>query len=301
MRIFTANGGHRETKGLSPIGNVTTVPLHQHHVHLNVRRIDFSVKYQFSRAWTLGVNIPYEEKSQQSEIEIIEVVTPAEYAAMLRNMQIHHRNETYRGIADVDCFLGRSFQSLLRINDLLTVGLGSTLPLGKTEENPWELGKKGLKHLHIQFGTGTFNPIVNLHYGLPLYKGISASADIQGIFPFYENSKTFLGSKVFSTTVGFNACVTNWLSFQTKILNIYQSYAYWAGKRDINTGIEMGMVLLGASVRSINNIPVSITLMLPLRHRTLYNDSNTYTDNRSDENDSFEVGPLVLLSAFYSF
>jgi hypothetical protein len=30
-----------------------------------------------------------------------------------------------------------------------------SLPIGKTEENPFELGDRGLSHQHIQFGSGT--------------------------------------------------------------------------------------------------------------------------------------------------
>jgi thiol-disulfide isomerase/thioredoxin len=39
---------------------------------------------------------------------------------------------------------------------------GASLPLGRTEEDPFALGEVGLPHQHVQFGTGTFNPIAGL-------------------------------------------------------------------------------------------------------------------------------------------
>jgi hypothetical protein len=42
---------------------------------------------------------------------------------------------------------------------------GVTLPLGRTEPNPFALGDLGLPHEHIQFGTGTWDPVVGLAAG----------------------------------------------------------------------------------------------------------------------------------------
>jgi hypothetical protein len=42
---------------------------------------------------------------------------------------------------------------------------GVTVPLGRTEPNPFTLGDLGLPHEHIQFGTGTWDPVVGLAAG----------------------------------------------------------------------------------------------------------------------------------------
>ena len=34
-----------------------------------------------------------------------------------------------------------------------------SLPLGRTEPNPFALGDQGIRHQHIQFGSGTFDPV----------------------------------------------------------------------------------------------------------------------------------------------
>jgi hypothetical protein len=40
--------------------------------------------------------------------------------------------------------------------------LGGSVPLGRTEENPFALGEQGLPHEHVQFGAGTVQPIAGL-------------------------------------------------------------------------------------------------------------------------------------------
>lgn len=289
MRWFDAQGGHLERKGVSPNGKVIPVPLHRHHVTLNIFRVDFGLRYQISPQWSFEANIPYETKTQEATIEEIEPVSQTELEAIRRNGVIHHRNETYTGLADSEFFIGYSTQGLFTENDFLIGRIGTTIPLGKTEEDPWKLGDQGLEHLHIQFGTGTFNPAVDLHYSLPLYKGLGANASIRGKFPFYENSKTYRGSREFTYTAGLNYHFNDWLSLQTNYFGFYQTYAYWAGELDINTGLRFSMASIGASIVT-SYIPISVALVLPLSQETLY-----------DNSDAFEFGPLVSISVLYAF
>jgi hypothetical protein len=75
---------------------------------------------------------------------------------------IHHRNETLAGIED----------PWLMVHAGHTRGawsvagrLGVTVPLGRTEPDPFALGDLGLPHQHIQFGTGTWDPVVGAAAG----------------------------------------------------------------------------------------------------------------------------------------
>ena len=301
MRWFDAQGGHLETKGISPDRKVIDVPLHRHHVTLNIFRIDIGLKYHLGSQWVLEANAPYETKVQEATIEEIEPVTQTELEAILRNQNNHHRNETYTGPRDVDLLLGYRTASFLVESDLLMGRIGTTIPFGKTEEDPWKLGDAGLEHLHIQFGTGTFNPIADLHYSLPLYKGLGVNIGIRGKFPFYENSKTYRGSRELTYTANLNYRFNDWISFQAGYFGSYQSYAYWAGEQDINTGLRFSMASVGASVATPYNIPLSVTMMLPLRQETLYDDTDAFLDGVYEESDAFKFGPLVSLTVLYSF
>ena len=207
-------------------------------------------------------NIPYEAKVQESTIEEIEAVSQAEREAIIRNRDNHHRNKTYTGTNRHRYFAGvPDDEGFLMENDFLMGHIGTTVPFGKTEEDPWKLGDAGLEHLHIQFGTGTFNPIAAVHYSFPLYKGLGANASLRGKLPFYENSKTYRGSREITYTAGLNYRLNDWLSLQTGYLGFYQSYAYWAGALDINSGLRFSMASAGATLLTPYNIPLSVTLM----------------------------------------
>ena len=285
-----AQGGHLESRGLSPAGEVIDAPLHRHHVALSTYRLDVGVQYLLSDQWTLQANIPYTVRDQAASIEWIDPVSPEERQAILRSRDIHHRDETYTGLSDVDLFLGYKVPGFFKSDDLLFARLGTTIPIGKTEENPWQLGDAGIEHLHIQFGTGTFNPIANLQYSLPLYRGLTITASTRGTFPFYENGKTYRGSVELTYTAGFMYRLFDGFSLNGNYLGFYQSPAAWEGERDINTGLRYSMAALGMSLVTLSDIAVSANVMLPLTQETLYYGS-----------DAIEFGNLVSLTTTYSF
>ncbi len=255
-------------------------------------RFDFGLKYQLNPQLRLEATQPYEIKSQDAQIPNIDAVQdPEEKAAMLRNQDIHHRNATYQGVSDMELLLGYTKHGILGKHDTLTAKIGTTIPFGKTEEDPWILGDMGMEHLHIQFGTGTFNPIADMRYRFHVYSGLSANVSVRGKVPFYENSKNYRGSWDVTYTGGFTYRLSDWISLQTSYLGLYQSYAYWQGEKDINTGLRFGMASLGTSIATPYNVPITIMLMLPIQQETLYD----------DDSDAFQLSALVSVTALYSF
>ena len=61
------------------------------------------------------------------------------------------------------------------------------------------------------------------------------------------------------------------------------------------------MASVGASLVTPYNIPLSVTLMLPLSQETLYDDTNALLGGVYEERDAFKFGPLVSLTVLYSF
>ena len=285
-----AQGGHLETRGLSPTGKVVDAPLHRHHVALSTYRVDVGLQYLLNDQWVLQANVPYAVKNQDAHIEWLDPVGPEERQAILRSRDIHHRDETYSGLTDSDLVLGYKVRGLFKTDDLLSARFGTTIPVGKTEENPWRLGDSGIEHLHIQFGTGTFNPIASLQYSMPLYWGITLAASTRGTFPFYENNKTYRGPVELTYTVGGTYRLFEGFSVNGNYLGFYQSAAAWAGERDINTGLRYSMAAFGMSLIMFDDIAVSVNVMFPLTQETLY-----------DGGDAIEFGNLVSLSTTYSF
>jgi hypothetical protein len=100
---------------------------------------------------------------------------------------IHHHDETLVDVTDpwllarFAAVSGR-FVSIAR--------LGFSLPVGRTEEDPYALGRQGKSHEHLQAGTGTFVPIAGfgMAYAIaPVILGLGGIA----FFSAYENAKGF--------------------------------------------------------------------------------------------------------------
>ena len=290
LRGFDSKGGHLETRGLSPTGQVVKSPLHRHFVSLDVLRLDLGIQYSIVDDWKAMLSIPYAIKNQDASVEEIEPMSPRERAAILANQNIHHRDETYHGFSDFNLLFSHRRRDILRDSDRLVASVGSSIPIGKTEENPFALGDAGLEHLHIQFGTGTFNPLAELHYGTPLFGDFSLNASIRGQFPFYENNKTYRGSIELTSTAEVKYRLLDWLVFHATYLRFYQSYAYWDGEQDVNSGLVLNSGLLGATLNTGYGVPVRFSVMFPFHQRTL-----------SDEGDAFELGITVSLTMSRSF
>lgn len=77
----------------------------------------------------------------------------------------HHRNETLSGIGD-PMLLGAYTRVIAGTR--LTARAGLTIPLGRTEEDPFALGEMGEAHQHIQMGTGTVNPVLAVEVSRPI-------------------------------------------------------------------------------------------------------------------------------------
>jgi hypothetical protein len=290
LRGFDADGRHSETRGLTPDGRVITVPLHRHNVSLDYTRLAIGVEYAFADHWNIGLRVPFEHKNQRASIEQLAPLSASERRAILANQNIHHRDESYKGLADLNLLLSHTRSGVLRTADQLVVGLGSSIPTGKTEEDPFRLGDAGLKHLHIQFGTGTFDPLVEFHYGTPLFYNFSLSTSVRGKFPFYENSKTYRGPREWTFTAEVEYSVLDWLSLQATYLNFFQNYAYWDGVQDINSGLVVHAGLFGPTVHTGYGLPVRLNVMVPFSQKPL-----------SGRGDSFEQGPTVFITVSRAF
>lgn len=100
---------------------------------------------------------------------------------------IHHHDETLVGAGDP--WLVARVGAIT--GDLVTSArLGVTLPLGATEPNPYELGRRGRSHQHIQLGTGVVMPVVG---GGVAWVGepVNVSLAYLGIYGLYENAQGF--------------------------------------------------------------------------------------------------------------
>jgi hypothetical protein len=122
----------------------------------------------------------------------------------------------------------------------LLVGAGLSLPIGQTVENPIVLGREGKVHEHIQFGTGTFDPLVSVLWTTPLpWLGSSILAAADGQFPLYENSKGYRAPFTVHYSAGPSLPVGP-ADVSLMFAGQYQSIGRWEGEQDEGTGFHNG-------------------------------------------------------------
>ena len=279
MRGFKADGGHGETKGLSHTGQVIQIPKHRHHVSLRFFHFNTRLRYQLSPKLGISLVVPYTIKEQIASVEWPDhQPTPDERDASRRNGYIHHRDETYQGFEDPNLSVFYKFRGVLKANDMLTFSGGLSVPIGQIEPDPYKLGDDGQKHLHIQFGTGTLTPGVEIRYWMPIAKSIALQTTLVTRRPFYENEHEFLTPADTSFFLSAVYEPTQILRLRSSWMFLRQGSGYWSGEKDINTGLRMHALILGANIGRHTRLNTS--LIVPIRQRML-------------DGDAFEHGVLL--------
>ena len=120
---------------------------------------------------------------------------------------LHHRNETLTKPADPQLALhfGHNFETWT-----IAGRTGVAIPLGRTEPNPFALGEQGLWHQHIQFGNGTWDPLL----GVAFARGFGAfDLELDGFarLTLYENDHGYqAGNRYFGSLTGSHPFARTW-------------------------------------------------------------------------------------------
>lgn len=226
-----------------------------HFVELKWFRTELDLAYGFVKDWDVEIDIPYDVKDVDARYELpdgTEFDNP--------EGDLHHRDERLEGVSDLKVFLNYRPGSVFMKDDRLHVGLGISLPVGKIEDDPFRLGDQGLKHQHIQFGTGTFDPLLRVdYYKLADPIGVLVSANVQA--PLYENRKGYKGAKQADFTIGPRVQVSDWLVLGASYVASYQTRAFWDAEPDENSGYFLQGVGMNAALRlapGVNLIPSAL-------------------------------------------
>lgn len=158
---------------------------------------------------------------------------------------LHHRDETLTGVGDP----WLSARALARLGAFTVAGrLGVTVPLGRTEPDPFVLGDQGLPHEHSQFGTGTFAPIVGID-GSRQLGGVHVDAFALAIASLYANDRGYRAGSRFATGVGAASSLgtTRW-RFRATVEALKETAERWhgivhtdegnTGRLDVLAGVE---------------------------------------------------------------
>ncbi len=234
----------------------------EHIVGLDWYRVVTGVTIALAPGWDGEVEIPYEIKKVTAKY-----VLPDGTEFDNPTGDLHHRDETLEGVGDLSLLGNRRIRNLLLDGDFLRVGIGFTVPTGRIHDDPYELGAIGAKHQHIQFGSGTIDPLVRLDYAWQP-DGFGADMSFSMRQPLYEGSRGFRASGIFDLAVGPRARATDWLSISVHYVVSYQERAFWHDVADPNSGYLQQGISLAAPIGIGHGVTIVPTVLRTLSIRT---------------------------------
>lgn len=173
---------------------------------------------------------------------------------------IHHRNETLSGIAD-PWLLGRGTWEVAQLT--LTAKGGVSIPLGNTVADPFELGDAGKSHQHIQFGTGTFSPILGVDVSKKIGRYLLGAYG-QTQLSFYENGH---GYQAGNRYIGGLSAETEFEKLRVGLGTdlLHEEPERWSGviKQDGNVG-RTDLLAGGTVGYKFGRIATTLSLKVPI-------------------------------------
>ncbi len=170
---------------------VTDIPEHMHDQRIAWFRLDPTLHVGLGDGWQVSAQVPVDLRAVTVAYETMD---GAPYDPPYAD--IHHRQEVVAGPVDSVILLRRYASSRHRV---LGGAIGTSLPIGKTEEDPFRLASEGRTHQHLQLGTGSFVPVlaVDLVVSGPRW-GVAVWG--MGRTPLYANAKGY--RPPFTATLG---------------------------------------------------------------------------------------------------
>lgn len=243
---------HTQHDDVDDVMGQGTIPIvHDQHIALSEARLAFDVGLTTKFGASLMIPVRVVSTTidyRDTDGNIVQLTSP----------NIHHRDETLTGLGD-PMVLGSYAEGML------TVRGGFSVPLGKTQEDPFALGDMGLSHEHIQMGTGTINPVVSAELSVPWqtwqFGGYAFTQQI-----VYENAKGYQGGDRYAVGVGARRGLTGGWLVRGGIDMQAESSERWHGVRHTDEGnqgrIDV-MVSLGATWAVTDRLSLDTAIKIP--------------------------------------
>ncbi|MEC7986975.1 MAG: hypothetical protein VX278_17535, partial [Myxococcota bacterium] len=171
------------------------IPNHIHDQGLIFLNLTNTALYSFGDGWQASLMVPFQVRLLRIDYYLAdnqESYTPP-YAG------IHHRNESLIGLGDFEV----SAQRLVPFGRSgLGVSVGTTIPVGRIEENPYDLGAESKEHQHIQMGTGAFVPLLEVVAFHPFQQS-GLLGRVRFEIPFYENTYRYQSGRAVRWSAGY--------------------------------------------------------------------------------------------------
>jgi hypothetical protein len=164
---------------------------------------------------------------------------------------LHHRRETLAGPTDPWLFLRVAAQ---RGPLVTSARVGVSFPLGQTAEDPYALGRRGIPHQHIQFGSGTFMPLVGASLALVLTRATLALSGL-GQFSLSTNENGFRApSRTFGVLRASFPLLDGKLTPFGSTDVMWETAELWGGRVGAD-GVERGQIFAGVGLSWLFSSP----------------------------------------------
>lgn len=242
---------------IGPICSVRDEPPQLHDQRFWVGELRPIVEWGLTPTWGLEVQLPV--RLTRTDV-VFRRLSGEAFAPDYEN--IHHRNETLYGLSDP----WLSGRGAWRLGDVhLTAKAGITLPLGRTEVNPFELGRQGLPHQHIQFGTGVVAPVLQVDAAYALSRSFTLTGYVQALVVPFENSKSYQAGHRFAGSAALDMALVGTLraSLGADVLN--EQPERWNGRIEQDGNVGRTDLLVGGSLRySFSGLTAQLSVKAPV-------------------------------------
>jgi hypothetical protein len=182
----------------------------------------------------------------------------ARQPVVLAGGDIHHRDETLAGPGDPWALLvaGRSVGAW-------SVGgrAGVSIPIGQTVENPFDLGRRGLVHEHVQFGTGTWDPMLGLSVGRRLGPTTVVASALARL-PLYANGHDYRAGRRYDTSLVADRRLGGPWRAQAGLDLAHESAERWSGIVEEEGNIGRTDLLAGLGVARVFGTAGALSLQV---------------------------------------
>ena len=198
------------------------IPDHEHHQRIDWLRADPTLTTGLGGGWQASLGLPIDLR-----VLGIEYTTPDGEPYEPPYGDNHHRDEVLWGLTDGRAMLWRYAAPSSRL--VVGGGIGTTLPFGRTEEDPFALAAEGEEHQHFQLGSGTFDPMAT---GQAILAGprwgawLSADARVS----LYENRKGYRPPRSVAVSAGPSFRIVPDLQVLATADGLYETPETWDGE-----------------------------------------------------------------------
>lgn len=285
------DGSHLEEEGVNAAGATVPAPLHEHQVMVNTWRTVLDLEYQAAEDIAFRLKLPYELRDRSASVRALAPATDEQRADMQRGLDLHHRDEVLAGVRDLELTAAVAWRGAVRAGDRLEAAYGISLPTGSTERDPYQRDALGnlQPHEHVQFGTGTADPLLQLTWSAPLAGAWSAGLYGAARLPFYENRKDYRAPREITLAGSVGRPLGQHWHVRAIATTLWSGKAAWDGAPDPNTGWLAWYAGAGAEYRR-EAWSASLQLLLPVTQDTL-----------GDGDESFDLGPVISATVLLPF